>query len=87
MVKATVSSKGQVVIPKEVRDRLNLKPGTQLSLEVHGESLIMKRAVSDLPDWRSMRGMFKDGPDLLKDLQEERAAEIARDDARARQDR
>ena len=87
MPRATISSKGQVVIPKEVRDRLNLKAGTEVNIEVHGESLVMKRSVSDLPDWRSMRGMFKGGPDLLKDLEDEHAAELARDDAKVNQHR
>jgi hypothetical protein len=50
----------------------NLKPGTQLSVEAHGDSPRMTSTDSDLPDWRSMRGMFKDGPDLLKDLEMER---------------
>ncbi len=87
MVRATISSKGQVVIPKAVRDRLNLKAGTQVTIDVQGEALVMKRSVSDLPDWQSMRGMFKGGPDLLKDLRDERAAELARDDARVNQHR
>ena len=30
----TVTSKGQVTIPKPVRDRLNLKPGSQVEFEL-----------------------------------------------------
>ena len=39
-MKATVSSKGQVAIPKNVRDRLGLRPGTQLNLTADNGRLI-----------------------------------------------
>lgn len=83
MTKATVSSKGQIAIPKAVRDRLNLKTGTELSIDVQGEALVMRRMVRNHPDWRTMRGMFR-GADLLKDLTDDRTAEIARDNARVK---
>ena len=81
MNKATISSKGQIAIPKAVRERLNLKAGTEVSIDVQGEALVMKRLVRNYPDWHTMRGMFR-GADLLKDLTDDRAAEIARDNAR-----
>jgi len=84
MSKAIVSTKGQIVIPKAVRDRLNLKAGTEVVFDVQGESLIMKRAVRNFPDWRTMRGMARGGPSLTKALLEERAAEKAHDDARGK---
>jgi AbrB family looped-hinge helix DNA binding protein len=77
MTKATISSKGQIAIPKAVRERLNLKAGTEVSIDVQGEALVMKRTVRNHPDWHTMRGMFR-GADLLKDLTDDRAAEIAR---------
>lgn len=82
MTKATVSSKGQIAIPKSVRDRLNLKPGTQVVIDVQGESLVMKRAVSGFPDWRTLEGFVGSGPSLTQALEEEHRAEIERDDAR-----
>ena len=82
MTKATVSSKGQIAIPKAIRERLNLKPGTQVAIDVHGETLVLKRLVSDFPDWRTMRGMVRAGPRLTQALAEEHAAELAREDAR-----
>lgn len=81
MTKATISSKGQIAIPKAVRERLNLKAGTEISIEVQGETLVMKRLGRNHPDWRTMRGMFR-GANLLKDLADDRTAEIARDNAR-----
>lgn len=82
MTKATISAKGQISIPKTIRERLNLKPGTQVALDVQGEQIVMKRLVSGFPDWRTMRGMFRGAGNLHDDLAKERAAELARDDAR-----
>ncbi len=56
MTKATISPKGHVAIPKAVRDSLNLKAGTEVSIDVQGGALVMKRFV---PDWHTMRGMFR----------------------------
>ena len=81
MTKTTISSKGQIAIPKAVRERLNLKAGTEISIDVQGETLIMKRLVQNHPDWHTMRGMYR-GADLLKDLADDRIAEIGRDSAR-----
>jgi AbrB family looped-hinge helix DNA binding protein len=61
MTKATISVKSQISIPKAIRERLNLKPGTQVALDVQGGQVVMKRLVSGFPDWRSMRGMFRGG--------------------------
>lgn len=84
MTKTTISSKGQIAIPKAVRERLRLKPGTEISIDVQGETLIMKRFIQESPDWHTMRGMFRNGPDLLHDLSGERASEQARDDERSK---
>jgi len=82
MIKVTISSKGQIAIPKPILDRLNLKPGTQVALDVQGEHVVVKRLVSESPDWHTMRGMFREAGNLLEDLAKERATERARDDAR-----
>jgi AbrB family looped-hinge helix DNA binding protein len=87
MTTATISSKGQIAIPKAVRDRLNLKAGTEVVIDVQGEALVVKRLVRGLPDWRTMQGMAKGSGSLTKALEEERAAENAHYDARIRQGR
>jgi AbrB family looped-hinge helix DNA binding protein len=76
MVTATISSKGQIAIPKAVRDRLNLKAGTEVVI-----------VVPEFLDWRTMEGMSKGDESLTKALEEERAAENAHYDARIRQGR
>lgn len=78
----TVSPKGYIALPKAVRERLNLKAGTEVRIEVQGETLIMKRVDTKLPHWSTMEGMVKSGPSLTKALEEERAAERAYYDAR-----
>lgn len=87
MTKTTISPKWQIVIPKAVRERLNLKAGTQVSIDVQGETVVMKRLVPSYPDWRTMEGMAKGGESLTKALMEERAAELAHDNARINQGR
>ena len=87
MTQTTISRKGQIVIPKAVRERLNLKAGTLVSIDVQGESLVMKRLVRNYPDWHSMRGMAKGGESLTKALMEDRAAEVADGIARINQGR
>ena len=81
MTKATISSKGQIAIPKAVRQRLNLKAGTEISIDVQGEALVMKRLVRNFPDWRTMQGMVREGESLTQALEAEHRAELARDDA------
>ncbi len=84
MTRVTISTKGQIIIPKAIRERLDLKAGTEVVIDVRGETLVMKRAVRDFPDWRTMRGMARGGPSLTKALHEERAAEKAQDDLRVK---
>ena len=84
MTKATISSKGQIAIPKAVRERLNLKAGTEVSIDVHGEALVMRRLVRDHPIWRTMQGMVRGGESLTQSLEAEHRAEMAREDARLR---
>ena len=87
MTKATVSSKGQIAIPKAVRERLNLTAGTEVVLDVQGETLILKRLVREFPDWRTMRGMARGGGSLTEALLDERLAEIGRYHVRVYEDR
>ena len=41
-VKTTLSTKGQVVLPKPIRDALNLTNGSELVVEVHDGTVVMR---------------------------------------------
>ncbi len=48
----TLAARGQIVIPKEARDALGLKPGARLSVRVQGSCLLIeKRVTLDLSRW------------------------------------
>jgi AbrB family looped-hinge helix DNA binding protein len=53
-MKSVISEKGQVTIPKPVRDRLGLKPGTVIHFEASGGRLVGRKAGTDDPfsKWR-----------------------------------
>ena len=45
----TVSSKGQVVLPKAVREALNIRPGAQLAVAVEGTRVIFETVLASRP--------------------------------------
>ena len=49
MTKTTLSKKGQVVIPKNAREELNLSPGTVLRVEVENGRVILE-PYKELPE-------------------------------------
>lgn len=61
MERITVSSKGQIAIPKSVRDALNLSEGTKLTLEVRGQDIVLSKE----PAWKKLEGAAAGG-DLMK---------------------
>lgn len=76
-----VGPKGQVVVPKRIRDRLGIKPGDEVIVE-EGDGEVRIRRVEP-PE--SLRGVLKEsGFDSLRFLEEEHRREIARDEERAR---
>ncbi len=54
---ATLTSKGQVTLPKEIRDRLGLDAGSMLDFQVLEDNTITARQVQ--PDARRIRGLLK----------------------------
>ena len=54
---ATLTSKGQITLPKEIRDRLGLNAGSMLDFQILEDNTITARQV--LPDARGIRGLLK----------------------------
>jgi AbrB family looped-hinge helix DNA binding protein len=52
-----MTSKGQITVPKEIRDHLGIEPGDRLSFEIgqRGEVIVEPETV----DLRSLRGALK----------------------------
>ena len=51
MSTTTLTSKGQLTLPKDIRDRLGLKPGDKLSCAVVGDDqIVMRRKTRDVSD-------------------------------------
>ena len=51
-IELTLAERGQIVIPKEARDALGLKPGARLQLRIDGGSLVIEKKVQlDLRKW------------------------------------
>ena len=56
-MRATLISKGQVTVPKEIRDRLGLEAGSTLAFQLQPDGTILVRPVR--PDALRMRGFLK----------------------------
>ncbi len=83
-----VTSKGQVVIPKPVREQLRWAVGTQLVVEIIDDGVVhlTRLAAEDPVD--TLYGCLKNSPrDLLADLEAEHQAEIEADELRQRRSR
>jgi AbrB family looped-hinge helix DNA binding protein len=77
MEQVTVSSKGQIAIPKAIREALNLSEGTKLSLEVRGQELVLSKE----PAWRKLQGSAQGG-DLMSAFAAFKKQERGREDSR-----
>ena len=68
-------AKGQIIIPKEIREALGIKPGKRISLKLVGDHM----EVRPLPDdpIEHLTGIFEDVP---RSMAEELLKERAKDD-------
>ncbi|HEY5271126.1 MAG TPA: AbrB/MazE/SpoVT family DNA-binding domain-containing protein [Anaerolineales bacterium] len=76
----TISQKGWVVIPAELRKKYHLTPGTEVVVVDYGGVLSIIPAMRD--PIKQGRGLLKDLPALTEDLLKERAEELGREEAR-----
>ncbi len=70
-MEATVAERGQITLPKAVRDALGLTKGTKLTVEVIDGRIVMRKDVNDALS--RVRGILKLPPgvttdDVMRDL-------------------
>ena len=70
-------AKGQLVIPKEIRQALGIAPGTRLHVRIEGKEVVLFPLPAD--PIRALRGIAKGGPSLTKALLEDRRDELDRE--------
>ena len=66
-----VGAKGQVVIPKQLRDRAGIQPGSEVDFELDGDRVIVAAKRKQRP----LGGRFAGGPDMASQLLEDRRRE------------
>ena len=87
MERATLSSRGRVVLPRAVRRRLGLTRGQRFAVGVAGGDVVLRplvderravaRPAAGRPDWRRLRGRLW-GADALGRRLAEHREEVAR---------
>jgi AbrB family looped-hinge helix DNA binding protein len=77
MTVATISSKGWIVIPNELRKKYNLGAGAQVSLVDYGGVLSIVPAMADPVE--EAAGILKSNRSLTQALLDERAQERGRE--------
>jgi len=65
---AKLTSKGQITLPKEIRDRLGLNAGTTLDFQLLADNTITARAV--VADARRVRGILSSPHDHALTVEE-----------------
>jgi AbrB family looped-hinge helix DNA binding protein len=78
---ATISSKGQLVIPKEIRDHLGIKPKQKVLLKVVKDHV----EIEPLPEnpVEAFCGIFKEGPSLTRALLKAREEDKRREEKKS----
>ena len=64
-MEAIVAERGQITLPKAVRDALGLTKGTQLRVELDGSRIVLHKNVDDAIS--RLRGRFKLPPGVTTD--------------------
>lgn len=77
----TTSSRGQIVIPKDVRKQLKISPGKKLLVRTEGDRVILFPLPDDPVD--HFCGIFEKGTSLTKSLLAERRKERSREEKKA----
>jgi antitoxin PrlF len=79
----TMTSKGQITIPSEVRDALNLEPGTRFYVSARNGQVVAIPKNKKLMDFAGILGRPPTGESLsIEEMNEAIGQAVAEDDAR-----
>jgi AbrB family looped-hinge helix DNA binding protein len=87
MLTTTVSTKGQVILPKAIRERRNWQPGTRLVVEDTSDGVLLKPASVFSPTRpEDVAGMlaYRGPPKTLEEMDAAITTEVKRRRARGR---
>lgn len=68
---SVITERGQITLPKELRDRLGLKAGTVITFVPSKQGILIRKAPSGESALKSVFGVVKDGlgtDDYLKNI-------------------
>ena len=68
MGKSTLEERGRIIIPKDIRDELNLKPGQEIVFEKTGAGIIIRPAIDRKTFTEEMCGCVKNPKIRPKDV-------------------
>ena len=75
MLTAKITSKGQITIPKDVRDHLGLRPGERVQFEEKDGIFYLKRTARESPfdKWKGRLAALKDkrSDEIVNDMRDE----------------
>ncbi|MEK6873581.1 MAG: nucleotidyltransferase domain-containing protein [Nanoarchaeota archaeon] len=63
----TVSSRGQIAIPVDVRNKLNLKEGEKILFVLEGDTLIIKKVSSHNKTWEEITRPLREVPKKIRE--------------------
>ena len=69
-----VTTKGQVTIPKEIRDRLGIEAGDEIEFEKSDDGYVLRKSTDENPfeKWRGVADTDKTVEERMKELRGER---------------
>lgn len=79
MSTATISAKGQIVIPAKVRKKLGMKAGTKVYLNIEGQNVTLMPIPDD--PIQAACGYLAGGESLSKELEKSRKEEVMHEKA------
>ncbi len=81
---ATMTSKGQITLPRDVRDDLNLKEGDRVSFEKIGESYVLRPQNKSVMELAGILHVPGEKALTIEEMGDKLGEALAEDDARIR---